>query len=404
MNIWLLHPFAGGPGLGRHWRPFWLADAWKKMGHNVLVVSAGFHHLHREPRAAGPQRINGVDFWFLDTPRYGGSLGRLWNNVSFGPRFRSSSAAMVKQFGGPDLIIASSPHLFFISAAHRVARRFGAKFWVEIRDLWPESIIALGLIPAWHPLKSVLGWKERSAYRVADRVVCLLGGAEAHMQARGLPAGMFLWIPNGVSEGELQSALKIESVSHPFIDRINLMKQQGRRVVLYAGGMGPPNAMEVIIDAAALLSKTSPEISFILIGSGTSRAELQQRVAGLANVEFQDEVERSIVHGMLHASDCAVVSFHKNALYHHGISPNKLFDYCLFAPRVVIACEDKALVGLEDLVTLRCAPGDPAALARSLVAALEGSERLSSQRIAIAQQYSYSTLAARYLAQPGDRA
>ena len=88
MNIWLLHPFAGGPGLGRHWRPFWLADAWTRMGHRPLVVSAGFHHLHREPQAVGPQRIGNVDFWFLETPRYGdGSLGRLWNNLSFGPDF-----------------------------------------------------------------------------------------------------------------------------------------------------------------------------------------------------------------------------------------------------------------------------------------------------------------------------
>ena len=101
-----------------------------------------------------------------------------------------------------------------------------------------------------------------------------------------------------------------------------------------------------------------------------SRAQLEARSASLPNVEFHDEVDRSIVHGMLHASDCAVVSFHKNALYHHGISPNKLFDYCLFAPRSVIACEQKALTGLEDLVTLRCEPDDPAALAEALVLAL----------------------------------
>jgi glycosyltransferase involved in cell wall biosynthesis len=403
MNIWLLHPFAGGPGLGRHWRPFWLADAWGKMGHRVLVVSAGFHHLHREPRPPGPQRIHDVDFWFLDTPRYGnGSLGRLRNNLSFGPRFRAGSAAIAKQFGAPDLMIASSPHLFFVSAAHQVARRFGAKFWVEIRDLWPESIVALGMTPAWHPLMKVLRWKERSAYRAADRIVCLLAGAEAHMQARGLPAGRFAWIPNGVSENEIQGALEIESLCHPLIDRINLMKRQGRRVVLYAGGMGPPNAIEIIIDAAAALGRTNSQIHFALIGSGTSRAELKQRAAGLANVEFHDEVDRSIVHGMLHASDCAVVSFHKNALYHHGISPNKLFDYCLFAPRSVIACEDTALVGLEDLVTCRCEPDDPVALANSLVAALDTPERPSGDRIAAARQYSYSTLAARYLAQFGD--
>jgi glycosyltransferase involved in cell wall biosynthesis len=305
---------------------------------------------------------------------------------------------IAKQFGAPDLMIASSPHLFFISAAHRVARRFDAKFWVEVRDLWPESIVALGMTPAWHPLIKVLGWKERHAYRAADRVVCLLAGAENHMRACGLPAGRFTWIPNGVSEGEICSALTIESLSHPLIDRISSMKQQGRRVVLYAGGMGPPNAIEVILDAAAALGRANPEIYFILIGSGTSRAELKQRATAFANLEFQDEVDRSIIHGMLHASDCAVVAFHNNALYHHGISPNKLFDYCLFAPRSVIACERKALAGLEDLVTRRCEPDDPAALAASLVAALDDLPRPLSERIAIVQRYSYSTLAERYLA------
>ncbi|GKQ52943.1 glycosyltransferase family 4 protein [Bradyrhizobium sp. Ce-3] len=405
MNIWLVHPFAGGPGLGRHYRPFWLADAWGKMGHRVVVVSAAFHHLHRQPRVPGPQRINDIDFWFLDTPRYGsGSLGRLRNNLSFGPAFGSAAAAIAAEFGKPDLMIASSPHLFFVSASHQVARRFDARFWLEVRDLWPESIIALGMTPAWHPLMKVLGWKERSAYRAADRVICLLAGAEPHMRARGLPAGRFQWIPNGVSDGEIQSALTIEGLRHPLIDRINLLRQQGRRVVLYAGGMGPPNAVEAILDAAAILGTSNPEIRFVMIGSGTSRGALEQRAAALGNAEFHNEVDRSVVHGMLHASDCAVVAFHKNALYHHGISPNKLFDYCLFAPRSVIACEERALAGLADLVTARCAPDDADALAASLRAALDGPARPRSDRVAAAQRYSYSTLAAQYLAKPGDPA
>lgn len=398
MNIWMLHPFAGGPGLGRHWRPYWLADAWSRMGHRPLVVSAGFHHLHREPQVPGPQRIGDVDFWFLETPRYGsGSLGRLWNNLSFGPLFRLSAPRISQLVGKPDLIIASSPHLFFISAAARVAERYDAKFWVEVRDLWPESIVALGLTPPWHPLVKLLGWKERSAYRAADRVVCLLAGAEAHMKSRGLLAGRFVWIPNGVSEGEILSARKVENLSHPLVERINLMKQQGRRIVLYAGGMGPPNAMEVIVDAASALAKTDPEIFFMLIGSGTSRAQLEQRAANLFNLEFQNEVDRSIVHSMLNASDCAVVSFHNNALYRHGLSPNKLFDYCLFAPRSVICCEQKALTGLEDLVTTRCSPDDPSALAEALRSALRGPERSLDNRIEATKPYSYSELAARYL-------
>jgi hypothetical protein len=102
---------------------------------------------------------------------------------------------------------------------------------------------------------------------------------------------------------------------------------------------------------------------------------------------------------MMHASDCAVLSFRKNPLFHHGISPNKLFDYCLFAPRSVIACEAKVLVGFEDLVASRCEPDDPAVLAGALNSALLLPARPLQERVAVARRYSYSELGARYLAE-----
>jgi glycosyltransferase involved in cell wall biosynthesis len=400
MNIWLLHPYAGGPDLGRHWRPFWLADAWIRMGHRPIVICANFHHLVTgKIRPPGPQRIGDVDFWFVKTPRYNNnSFGRLRNNVSFGFQFSRDAVAISEQFGKPDLIIASTPHLFYVSAARRIARQFKAKFWIEVRDLWPKSIVALGLAPAWHPLVKLIGWQESYAYRAADRVISLLGGAEAHMNSRGLPFGRFVWVPNGVSETEIRSALEPQELDHGVIQRIDQMKTQGKRIVLYAGAMGPPNAMEVVIDAAALLGKTNPEIHFVLIGSGIGREQLQQRAINLPNVEFEDEVERPIVHAILRASDCAVMSFHKNPLYDHGISPNKLFDYCLFAPRSVIACDPMALIGFEDLVTLRCMPDNPAMLAHALSLALSSPGRPLDQRVSVIEQFSYSRLAARYLA------
>jgi hypothetical protein len=110
------------------------------------------------------------------------------------------------------------------------------------------------------------------------------------------------------------------------------------------------------------------------------------------------KIERPIVHDILRASDCAVVSFDKNAQYDHGISPNQLFDYCLLAPPSVIACEQNVLTGLEDLATLRCTPDDPNLLAHESVSALSSPERPLSQRVAAIQQFGYSELAARYLA------
>jgi glycosyltransferase involved in cell wall biosynthesis len=400
MNIWLVHPFAGGPGLGRHWRPFWLARAWSELGHSALIVSAAFHHLHREQRVPGPQHIDGVDFWFLGTPSYSrNNFGRLRNNLAFGPSLRLNAEAIASRFGRPDLIIASSPHLFFINSAHRISERFGAKFWLEIRDLWPESIVSLGMMPRQHPLVTWLALKERFGYRRADRVVCLLAGAEAYMRSRGLAPGKFLWIPNGVSAEDLQNAHELETGKddHFLVEQVRRRKVEGKRVVLYAGGLGPPNAMEVVVEAARILATSDPRVHFFLVGSGASRDELEGRANGLTNLEFHEEVERSVVHGMLRASDCAVVSFHKSSLYHYGISPNKLFDYCLFAPRSVIACDKEALVGLERLVTLRCEPDSPACLADALVSALASHGRNLSDRAAAVLPFSYSNLANLYL-------
>jgi glycosyltransferase involved in cell wall biosynthesis len=278
-----------------------------------------------------------------------------------------------------------------------MARRLGAKFWIEVRDLWPASLVALGIAPAWHPLVKILAWQERRAYRAAERAISLLGGAETYMISRGLLPGRFLWIPNGVSEKEIRSVRETEEGTHAIIGRLRELKAQGKRVVVYAGSMGPPNAMEVIIDAAEILASGNPEIHFVLMGSGAALDELKQRAGNLSNVEFQGEVDRPLVHAVLRLSDCAVTSFHNNALYDYGISPNKIFDYCLFAPRSVIACDPKALTGLEDLVTLRCTPDDPGALAQALCSALCSAELPLDQRMVAIKRFSYSELAARYL-------
>jgi hypothetical protein len=368
------------------------------MGHRATVVCANFHHLMQGPqRPPGYSQVGDVDFWFVKTPAYrNNSLGRLRNNISFGRQFAADAEVIAQKCGAPDLIIASVPHLFHVPAAKRVAGRFNAKFWIEVRDLWPDSIVALGLAPPWHPLVKIIGIQERHAYRSAERVISLLGGAESHMRARGLPPGRFVWIPNGVSQTEISRTIDALAMEHPVLTRIQELKDRGKQIVVYAGAMGPPNAMEVVVEVAAL-TKVNPHIHFILVGGGVSREQLRIQAAGLENLEFADEVERPIAHAVLRASDCAVIVFRKNALYDHGISPNKLFDYCLCAPRCVIACDSNALDGLEGLVTGRCSPENPDLLASALLFALAAPSRRLAERVAAVERFSYSELAARYL-------
>jgi glycosyltransferase involved in cell wall biosynthesis len=400
VNIWYMHPTAGGPGLGRHWRPYWLADAWNGMGHRASVVSTTSHHLMRGgSRPPGQARLGSVDYWFVDVPAYrDNSWGRLRNNAVFGQRLVSDAEEMARRFGVPDLIVASTPHLFHVPAARRIARRFGAKFWVEVRDLWPESLVALGLAPRWHPLVILMAMQERHAYRSAERLLSLLAGAEPHMRRRGLAENRFVWIPNGVSEADIDDAVAAPALDHPMMRHLQALRGQGRQVVIYAGAMGPPNALEVILAAARRLLDADPRVHFILIGEGIARQRLQSQARALANLEFANEVERPVVHGLLREADCAVIALRRSALYRHGISPNKLFDYCLFAPRMVVACEAIALAGLKSLVHERCEPEDGGELASSIAAALAGPPRPLEERIAAVGKFSYARLAKRCLA------
>jgi glycosyltransferase involved in cell wall biosynthesis len=289
----------------------------------------------------------------------------LHNNFSYGRKIASDAGAIAHKFGAPDLIIASIPHLFHVPAARRIARRFGARFWVEVRDLWPESIVALGLAARWHPLVRLIASQEREAYRNAERVISLLAGAEPHMRRQGLPGGRFYWIPNGVSEVEMRQATEPPSIEHPVLQRIVDLRTQGKRIVVHAGAMGPANAIDVILAAAGRLARTDSRIHVVLVGNGAGRDRYQAGAGSLTNLDFVGEVERPIAQALIRASDCAVIAFHRNALYDHGISPNKLFDHCLFAPRSVIACDARALAGLESIAGGCCVPDDPDALACS---------------------------------------
>lgn len=384
--------------MGRHWRPFWLARAWNAMGHQATVIRASNHHLAQGVlQSPGLTVVWDVNFWLVKTPKFSrGSIGRLTGMMAFNHGLKSDGPELVKSVGAPDIVIASIPDMFYLRTARALARRFKAPFWVEVRDLWPDSMVALGMTPRWHPIVFLIGAQERLAYRSADRLVSLLAGAEPHMRARGLGQGRFQWIPNGVSDVDVADAVDPPIVEHATLDAIGRLKAKGKSIVVYAGAMGPPNALENVVSAAASMQSTHSHVHFILVGSGVSREQLEQQAASLSNVSFFDEVERPVSQAILRASDCAVINFRNSPLYANGISPNKLFDYCLSAPRSVIGCDAQALRGLENLVSMRCGTDDSVALEAALSQALASPPRSTADRVEKLAAFNYSRLAERY--------
>ena len=379
MNILLINHYAGSPRHGMEYRPYYLAREWVRAGHAVQIVAASFSHVRsRQPRVnAEPldEDIDGIAYRWLPTPAYSGNrLGRVRNIWVFLRQLWQESRSLVARVK-PDLVIASSTYPMDIWVARRMARRAGAKLVYEVHDLWPASPMALAGMSRWHPFILLCQKAENDAYRAADRVVSMLPKVAAHMSAHGLDPRRLRIVPNGISleewEGE-PPPLPADLAAH-----IAAVKGAGRRVVGYAGSHGQPNALGVLLDAAALLKDEA--ISFVLVGDGMEKTRLAERVRdeGLTHVALFAPIPKAQIPALLRQLDIAYIGWLRMPLYRFGIAPNKLMDYMMAGCAVLHSVEAGNDPVAEAGCGLTVAPESAAAVAEGLrrLAACAAAER-----------------------------
>ncbi len=259
--LWINH-FAVAPTDGGGTRHFDLAHALVPHGWHVTIAASDFH-LHsrgytRRPtphaRSAIAERVDDVDFlWLWAAPYTVNDWRRARNWLSFS---RSLARSMPNGTPRPDVIIGSSPHLFAALAGLRLARRLRVPFVLEVRDLWPESIVAAGgrRGPAYHALGSL----AKYLYARADRIIVLARGARDHLVGLGVDPRRIVYVPNGADP--MPAARHPGRPAAPF-------------TLVYAGAHGPANGLDTVLDAAALL-RDHP-VRFLLVGDGPSKTTLQ---------------------------------------------------------------------------------------------------------------------------------
>ena len=337
MNILLVNHYAGSPRDGMEYRPYYLAREWVRAGHRVQIVAASYSHVRvRQPmvtRDAVDERIDGIAYRWLPTPSYvGNGVGRVKNIWAFLSRLWRDTPRLVAEFR-PDVVIASSTYPMDIWVARRIARKARAKLVYEVHDLWPASPIELSGMSRWHPFIMLCQKAENDAYRDADVVVSMLPVVAEHMRAHGLDLRKLHIVPNGVALEEWQSAP--QPLAPELARYLAALKRGGRTIVGYAGSHGLPNALDVLLDAAALM-KGEP-IAFVLVGDGHEKARLAKRVRdeGLDRVALLAPVPKVQIPALLAAFDIAYIGWQRVPIYRFGIAPNKLMDY-MMAGRAVL--------------------------------------------------------------------
>ncbi len=399
-NILLINHYAGSPALGMEYRPYHLAREWVRAGHRVQIVAANFSHVRTRQPPAGDAVVDGIAYRWLDTPAYrGNGLGRVRNIWRFLWPLWTQARQLAGEFR-PDVVIASSTYPMDIWPARRIARMAGARLVFEVHDLWPLSPIELSGMSPRHPFIRLCRAAETAAYRDADRVVSMLPVVHRYMAGRGLDLSRLTIVPNGIAPEDWQAD------PAPLRDDVALAlaraRDGGRVVVGYAGSMGPPNALDVLLDAAALLR--GQPIAIVMVGDGHERARLARRIAGeaLADVQLLPPIPKAQIPAFLAALDIAYIGWQRQPIYRFGIAPNKLMDYMMAGCPVLHSVE----AGNDPVAAAGCGltaePESAAAVAAGLqqLAALPLQERRTMGRRGrefVLANHAYPVLARRFI-------
>jgi glycosyltransferase involved in cell wall biosynthesis len=361
MHILLIHQaFAAldEPGGTRHHE---MALHLAAKGHRVTVIASPVSYLtgdagnHRIPWVAPQDGGQGVTI--LRAYTYPALHKSFVHRVFSFFSFVLSSFLTGLSVKDVDLIWGTSPPIFQGFSAWALARFKGAKFLFEVRDLWPAFAVAVGVLT--NPVLIWLtAWLERFLYRRADHLMVNSPGFIEHIQSKGGKA--IELIPNGADI----------SMFDPDDDGAAFRKAhdlEGKFVALYAGAHGLSNDLDVVLEAAALLSDL-PQFALVLLGDGKEKARLIERAQDmdLSNLHFISPVPKDHMGEALAAADACIAILKPIELY-KTVYPNKVFDYMAAARPVALAIDGVVRQVVEQAQAgFFAQPGDPQALADAI--------------------------------------
>jgi glycosyltransferase involved in cell wall biosynthesis len=220
-----------------------------------------------------------------------------------------------------DVIVGTSPQFFTVCAAWVAAACKRVPWVFELRDLWPESIKAVGAMRD-SPGIRLLERLELFLYRKADRIVTVTHAFRNALIKRGVDGAKIAVVTNGVDLSRFFPAPKDASL-------VQSLGLDGRFVVGYIGTHGMAHALETLLDAAAMLQKAphAKNVMFLFLGDGARKAALVQRAGeqGLKNVLFLDSVVKDEVARYWSLLDVSVIHLRNTELF-STVIPSKLFE------------------------------------------------------------------------------
>ncbi|MBK7948595.1 MAG: glycosyltransferase family 4 protein [Deltaproteobacteria bacterium] len=308
---------------------------WVQDGHEVTVLTGVPNHprgrifpgyRNRWIQEESVDGIRVIRTWMYLTPN-SGFLRRVANYLLFALTAILASPRAER----PDVVVATSPQFFVGIAGAIIAKLKRRPFVLEIRDLWPKSVVELGQLGPG-PVLSTLEALETWLYRSAAGIVVNTRTFHDHITARGVRSEAIELVYNGIDPALFKPRPKNASLlaKHGLADRFT---------VAYVGTLGLAHGLRLLVDVAERL-KSRSEIHFVLIGDGADREKLEADVArrGLQNFHILGLQPRDAMPDWIASIDVLLVMLRDLPVF-ETVIPSKIFEFLAQERPVILAAK-----------------------------------------------------------------
>ena len=304
-------------------RTFEHARQWVASGHRVTIITCA-------PNFPEGQLFEGYkNRWFQTELMDGITVIRVWSfmtrNAGFVLRLLDFFSFMVSGFLGglrvrdADIIIGTSPQFFTVCAAYCLAKVKQRPFVFEMRDIWPESLQAVGMSNAGLSVRLAAPLADY-LYRRADHLIVVTHSFKAYLQDRGVSGERITVIPNGVDP----------DMFFPSSADISLQQElqlEDKFVVGYLGTHGLAHGLESVVEAARLAGQTDDltAVHFITVGAGAQFDRIEEIASDLDNFTMIGQVSRADILRYWSLLDASLIHLKASPLF-ESVIPSKMFE------------------------------------------------------------------------------
>lgn len=325
-RIWFVSHYSMPPKYEMRIKTQMYAHYLNELGYDTKIFSASTIHntdinLIKDKRTYITCQYDDLNFVHIKCQDYhNNGFKRIRNMLEFGRKFKR----VALKFPLPDVIVAdvnciNYAHIYQFCNKHRI------KFYIDVRDLWPMSIVEYYHISEKNPLIKYLYSRELKMYQRADGIIFSMAGGKDYLKDRAWDKLIDLdkvhHINNGVDLVAFNHHKEQYQLDDLDLNDPNIFK------VIYCGSIRKVNQVGKLLDVANLLK--NEKVKFLIYGSGDELDTLKERVTNeqINNVRLNGFVDKKYIPYITTKSDVNIILGETSKLFSYGISMNKLFDY-----------------------------------------------------------------------------